>query len=65
MKQSDLIGCLRPTTLAAVVVDCEDGGSAELVRFAQVCESALESKVGIDEARIMIEQEAGTAVYEG
>jgi len=60
----DLIGCLRPTTLAAVVVDCEDHGSPALVQFGQMCEAELESNVGIDEARLMIEAEAGTLVDE-
>ena len=64
MNASDLLGCLRPTTLAALVLDCEDAKSAEVVRFSRACESALERLVGIDEARIMIEQEAGSMAFE-
>jgi hypothetical protein len=53
-----------PATIAAVVVDCEDHGSPELVRFSQWCEAELESNVGIDEARLMIEAEAGALAIE-
>ena len=64
LNLKDLIGCFRPTTLAVVVVDCEDSGVPDVVRFGTMCEAELERIVGIDEARLMIEAEAGTLAIE-
>ena len=65
MKTKELMMALKPTTLAAIVVDVEDtgtGASAELIQFGRTCERMLENLVGKDEAQMMIEQEAGELV---
>lgn len=65
MRLQELIQALRPTTLAALCFDIENmgtGASVELIQFGSQCEQALEINVGVDEAQMMIEQEAGSLV---
>jgi len=65
MELSELIGAMRPTTLAAVCVDIENmgkGASFDLAQFGGRCERELSAIVGDDDAQMMIEQEAGGLV---
>lgn len=59
MKISEFLTELRPTTLAAVVVDCEESRDGHMTAFGMLAQRQLETLVGVDEAQTMIEDEAG------